>query len=156
MLAALAAALPNAGTPLPGVMTAGQPRAEDFARLAAAGCATVLDLCAPEEARGFDEPAAVAAAGLDYVNVPVRSYTPTDALFDQVRALLRDTARRPLLFHCRSANRVGGLLLPSLILDAGMDQEEALALAARVGLRHPDLARTALDYVARQRVEATR
>jgi uncharacterized protein (TIGR01244 family) len=152
----IAANLPYGGAPLPGVVTAGQPAAADFARLATAGCTTVLDLCAPEEPRGFDEPAAVTAAGLEYVNLPVRSYTPDDSLFDQVRAVLRDEARRPLLFHCRSANRVGGLLLPYLMLDQGLSQDEAVAIAVQVGLRNGDLARAALAYVARRRAAEPR
>jgi protein tyrosine phosphatase (PTP) superfamily phosphohydrolase (DUF442 family) len=155
-LAALAASLPHGGLPRPGIVTAGQPAAEDFVRLSGAGCTTVLDLCAPEEPRGFDEPAAVAAAGLTYRNVAVRGSSPDDGAFAAVRALLRDEARRPLLFHCRSANRVGGLLVPYLILDEGMGQAQALAIAARVGLRDEDLARAALDYVARQRAGVAR
>jgi protein tyrosine phosphatase (PTP) superfamily phosphohydrolase (DUF442 family) len=126
------------------------PRAEHFARLAAAGYTTVLDVSAPEEARGYDEAAVAAQAGLTYVNIPVRSYQPEDTTFDAVRTLLRDPSRRPLLFHCRSANRVGGLLLPYLILDEGRGQEEALNLAIQVGLRSQDLALAALTYVNRQ------
>lgn len=146
--------LPNVACPLPGLATAGMPRAEHYAHLAAAGYTTVLDLTAPEEARGYDEAATVARAGLTYITIPVRSYAPPDTAFDQARAVLRDPARRPLLVHCRSANRVGGLLLPYLILDVGTNQEEALALATRVGLRSPELAHTALDYIARNRGHA--
>jgi protein tyrosine phosphatase (PTP) superfamily phosphohydrolase (DUF442 family) len=154
--AALAARIPNVSQPLPGVMTAGQPRAEDFTRVAGAGFTTVLDVCAPEEARGFDEPATAAAAGLDYIVVPVRSYTPDDSVFDAARAVLNDAARRPLFFHCRSANRVGGLLLAYLMLDEGWTEDQALRAAVQVGLRNEDLARTALDYVGRRRAaEAT-
>jgi protein tyrosine phosphatase (PTP) superfamily phosphohydrolase (DUF442 family) len=149
--------LPNGGCPLAGVATAGMPRAEHFVQLAAAGYRTVLDLCAPEEARGFDEPAAAAAAGLAYINLPVRSYEPADSVFDAARAVLRDADRRPLFFHCRSANRVGGLLLPFLVLDQGMDEERALREAGRIGLRNPALARAAFDYICRRRAaEAVR
>lgn len=142
--------LANAACPLDGLATAGMPHTAHYARLAAAGYTTVLDVTAPEEERGYDEPAAVERAGLAYINIPVRSYTPPDETFDQVRSVLRDPARRPMLFHCRSANRVGGLLLPYLILDEGRRPEEALALAQRVGLRSQELTHTALDYVTRQ------
>lgn len=142
--------LVSAACPLDGLATAGMPQAAHYARLAAAGYTTVLDVTAPEEERGYDEPATVDQAGLAYINIPVRSYTPPDETFDQVRAVLRDPARRPMLFHCRSANRVGGLLLPYLILDEGRKPEEALALVQRVGLRSQELTRTALDYVTRQ------
>lgn len=149
-LAQLLASLPNAGRPLPGVITAGMPSAEHFGQLAAAGCQTVLDVSAPEEPRGFDEAALVATTGMNYVNLPVRSYQPDDTLFDQARVLLRESSHHPLLFHCRSANRVGGLLLPYLMLDEGKSQDEAIEIAVQVGLRSPELAQTALAYVERQ------
>ena len=40
-----------------------------------------------------------------------------DETFDRFRELIRDGGRRPLLVHCSSANRVGALLIPYLILD---------------------------------------
>lgn len=142
--------LKNATVPLKGVLTAGMPAIEHFDQLARSGYTTVLDVSAPEEERGFDEAAVVTATGMSYVNLPVRGASPADAIFDEVRALLRDATQRPMLFHCRSANRVGGLLVPYLMLDEGKSQEEAIDLAIKVGLRSPDLAQAALSYVARQ------
>jgi protein tyrosine phosphatase (PTP) superfamily phosphohydrolase (DUF442 family) len=126
------------------------PQAVHLQQLAAAGYTTVLDVSAPEEPRGFDEPATAAAVGLSYINLAVRSYQPPAEIFERVRALLCDAGQRPMLFHCRSANRVGGLLLPYLMLDEGKSQGEALQIAMQVGLRSPELAETALRYVASQ------
>lgn len=139
-----------AGQPLPDVATAGQPTEDDLRRLAEAGWRTVLDLRRPGEERGYDEAAAARAAGMEYVNVPVAGEVP-DESFDAVRALLADDGRRPVLFHCASANRVGALLIPFLVLDRGVGEDEALETAARVGLRSEALARQALDYVGRRR-----
>ena len=149
-LASLAAALPNGAQPLPGVITAGQPAAADLSALAGAGCRAVLDIRTPDEDRGFDEPDAARALGLEYLNVPVTSETLDDAAFARVREVLRDAGRRPLLLHCKSANRVGAVLIPYLVLDEGQPLGDACAAASRVGLRAAPLLDLARDYVARQ------
>jgi len=150
-LADIAAALPNGSVPLPDVVTAGQPSASQIAALASAGVKTVLDLRGVEEARGFDEPSAVRAGGLDYVSLAMGYEGVPDTIFDTVRDVLGDAARRPVLLHCASANRVGAALLPHLVLDHGVDRNEALERAVAVGLRHRGIAQAALDYVARKR-----
>ncbi|HUQ45315.1 MAG TPA: protein tyrosine phosphatase family protein [Gemmatimonadaceae bacterium] len=144
---ALAASLANGHLPVDGILTAGQPRADQFASLAAEGIGTVLDIRAPGEPRGFDEPAAVRAAGMEYHNIPVVAGSLTSAEFDQVRELLRAPDKRPVLFHCASANRVGALLMPYLVLDEQRSEDEALQIALDVGLRSDELAHAALDYI---------
>jgi protein tyrosine phosphatase (PTP) superfamily phosphohydrolase (DUF442 family) len=141
--------LANAGCPLPGVATGGQPAEEEFRRLAEAGYRTVVDLRAPDEPRGIDEPDVVRRAGMEYVNLPVTAQTLDDATFDRFRSLMKDPAHRPMLVHCASANRVGAILIPYLILDEGKDPSEALEIAAEVGLRSRELADMALAYVER-------
>lgn len=141
------AAIPYGRRAIEGIATAGQPSAASLTALRAAGYRTVIDLRAQDEPRGYDEPAAARAAGLDYIAVPVSSPVVPAESFDRVRELLRDPARRPALIHCATANRVGGLVLPYLMLDAGLSSDDALALARRVGLRSPEYARAALDYV---------
>jgi uncharacterized protein (TIGR01244 family) len=145
---AVAPGIPNARCPLPGVATAGQPQADHFRQVAEAGYRAVIDLRAPDEPRGFDEAAVVRAAGLRYENIPV-SGTFGDAEVDRFRAVLRDPANRPALVHCGSANRVGALLIPYLVLDEGRTTDEAVRLAREVGLRSQPLADAALAY-ARQ------
>ena len=61
---------------------------------------------------------------------------------------LQDGGRRPVLAHCSSANRVGALLIPYLILDEGSTPEKAKEIAAEVGLRSNRLERAALRYVS--------
>lgn len=141
-----AADLPNGACPLPHIGTAGQPRREHFRRLAEAGFRTVIDLRAPDEPRGFDEAAAARDAGLAYENVPVTAQTLGDAQFDRVRSLLTDSGTRPALVHCASANRVGALLIPYLLLDEGRTPAEAMEIAQRAGLRSQELAAAALRY----------
>jgi protein tyrosine phosphatase (PTP) superfamily phosphohydrolase (DUF442 family) len=146
----VAASLPFGGAPTEGVITSGQPSPAQLAGLGAAGCVTVVDLRAPSEPRGYDEPAAVTAAGMEYFPIPLTAETLGDAHFDRIREVLKDRVERPLLVHCASANRVGALLIPFFMLDERRPQAEALALAQRVGLRSPELAARALDYVRRR------
>jgi len=137
----IAPGLRNANQPLEGVATAGQPEEGHFGRLASAGYRTVIDLRGPGEDRGLDEPEAVRRAGMEYANVPVGHEDVDDETFERFRKLMAEPERRAVLVHCASANRVGALLIPYLILDEGMTAEEASRAASRVGLRSGKLRR---------------
>lgn len=140
--------LDNAFVPLPGVITAGQPTAGQIEALARDGVEVVIDLRGPAEPRGFDERAVVERLGLEYHNIPVGA-TLGAAEIERVSALLRQRSVRTVLVHCKSANRVGGAMLPYLILDEQLPRGEALATAQEIGLRSEDLARAAFAYVDR-------
>lgn len=144
----IAPGLANASCPLKGIATAGQPNEEQLRQLAENGYKTVLDLRAPAEHRGFDEAAAVRAAGMEYINLPVLG-PPDDETIDRARQVLRDETKHPVLVHCASANRVGGLLIPHFVLDRGQEPQAALNTAVSVGLRDRNLAEAALAYVDR-------
>ena len=139
--------LKDAGQPLEDVVTAGQPEAEHFERLAETGYKTVVDMRAPEEDRGLDEPEIVWRSGMEYVSIPVGHETVEDETFERVRELMRNPERRPVLVHCSSANRVGALLIPYLVLDEGKTSEEAVEMATEVGLKSDQLKQVALRYV---------
>jgi len=139
--------LENSGQPLEYVATAGQPDEENLKRVAEAGYKTVIDLRPSEEDPGFDELGAVRQAGMEYVNIPVGHETIEEETFERFRELMRDPERRPVLVHCSSANRVGALLLPYLVLDEGKSFEEAEEIASKVGLRSDELKEAALEYV---------
>lgn len=140
----------NACCPAPGLVTGGQPTIEHFRAAKAAGIETVLDIRDPMEPRPFDEPAVVEALGLRYVNVPVTGNTLDDATMERILAVVRDDSMRPVLFHCGSGNRVGGALIPYLMRDRGMSEDEATAMAMRIGLRGAELLHWGLDFAARQ------
>ena len=141
----------NACCPLPGLLTGGQPTEVQLMAAHAAGLVTVLDSRDPREPRPFDEPAFVAGLGVRYVNVPISGGTLDDTTMERLLAVLRDPAAGPVFFHCGSGNRVGGALLPYFINDHGMSQQDAVALAMRVGLRGAELMQWGLDYAARHR-----
>jgi protein tyrosine/serine phosphatase len=72
-----------------------------------------------------------------------------DKQFDAVRDILRDAGNRPALVHCQAANRVGALMLPYLTLDEHIPLDEARHMADLIGLRSPDYAALAIEYVRR-------
>ncbi len=146
-----AAGVPNAREPIPGIVTGGQPTAAQLAALKRAGCEVVLNIREPMEPQPYRTPDAVVAAGLEYVNIPVSHGPLSDETFGRVRRTVRALAgKKRVLFHCASGNRVGVTLLPFFILDQGMDEEEAVAQAMRIGMRHAGLMQEALEYVRRQ------
>lgn len=139
----------NACCPLPGLVTGGQPSAEQFRAAGEAGAVTVLDIRDPMEPRPFDEPGLAAALGLRYVNISVTGGSLDDGTMEQILAVLRDPAAKPVFFHCGSGNRVGGALIPYFMLDHGMEEDDAVALAMRIGLRGAELMEWGLDYARR-------
>jgi protein tyrosine phosphatase (PTP) superfamily phosphohydrolase (DUF442 family) len=143
--------VPNACQILPTVLTGGQPTAADLEQLKAAGGGIVLDLRDPLEPRPFDEPALTRRLGLDYVNVAVGAGTLTDATLDRILAVLREAGEQTVFVHCASGNRVGGALLPYLMLDHGLEEDDAVGQAMRVGLRSAELMEWATDYARRKR-----
>ncbi len=142
----IAPGLQNAGSPLEGVATAGQPDEEHLRILAEAGYKTVIDLRATGEDRGLDEEEIVREAGMEYVNLPVGHETIDDETFERFRRLMTDHDRRPALVHCSSANRVGALLSPYLVLDEGKERKDAVEIGKEVGLSSEELEQAALRY----------
>ena len=143
--------VPNAFEPFPGFVTGGQPQEAHLAALKRAGCQVVLDFRDPMEPRPFRTPDAVTAAGLEYRNLPVGHGALPDEVFSGVRQAVTElVGKRPALCSCNSGNRVGGALLPYLILDRGMSEEDAVTLAMRMGLRNAEAMESALAYVRKQ------
>ena len=146
-----AAGVANACEPIPGVVTGGQPTLAHLAALKRAGCEVILDIREPMEPQPFGAAAAVAAAGLEYINIPVSHGPLSDDTFDQVRRTVREMAgHKRFFFYCASGNRVGVMLLPYLMLDRGMSEDDAVTEAMRIGMRNAGLMQEALDYVSRR------
>jgi protein tyrosine phosphatase (PTP) superfamily phosphohydrolase (DUF442 family) len=145
--------VPNACEPVPGLVTGGQPSPAHLGALKAAGCDVVLDIRDPMEPRPYRAPDAVRAAGLEYVNIPVAHGGVPLETYDRIRAMVRDliAAGRKAFFHCASGNRVGATLIPFLMLDRGLDEDEAMTEAMRIGTRNAELIELALEYVRRER-----
>ena len=128
---------------------AGQFSEADLVQIREAGIQRVITLRTDGEI-DWDEQSAVEAAGIEFVAIPFRSpESLTDEVFDQIRAVLSQSDKSTL-FHCGSANRVGGTWLPWRVLDQGVDLEVALAEARKIGLRTAFIEEKAIDYIERQ------
>lgn len=133
----------------PDFCTGAQPRPEHFVMLKSRGVKTVLNLRVPEEHRAEEEKAAVEAAGMKYINIPVNYRNPTDADVDAFLKVTDDPANRPMFAHCTLAIRVGAFWLIRLVVRDGMTWEAALEEAKKVGLVNaPHLEEFAKAYIA--------
>jgi protein tyrosine phosphatase (PTP) superfamily phosphohydrolase (DUF442 family) len=146
------ARIPNACQLLPNLVTGGQPSTADLEAFRAAGGGIVLDLRDPMEPRPLDEQATTQRLGLEYVVVPVSGGTMSDTTLERIHGVLREAGDRQVFIHCGSGSRVGGALLPYLILDQGLEEEDAVNQAMRVGLRSADLMEWGLDYARRKSI----
>jgi protein tyrosine phosphatase (PTP) superfamily phosphohydrolase (DUF442 family) len=141
--------VPNACQLLPNVVTGGQPSATNLAGFKAAGGQIVLDLRDPMEPRPLDEAAQARSLGLEYIVVPVGPGTMTDETLERILGVVRQAGDRVVFVHCGSGNRVGGALLPFLMLDHGLKEEDAVDRAMRVGLRSAELMEWGISYARR-------
>jgi protein tyrosine phosphatase (PTP) superfamily phosphohydrolase (DUF442 family) len=139
----------NACQILPTVITGGQPNAAQLRALKSAGGDIVLDIRDPMEPRLVEEPDLVRQLGMEYVNIPVRPGSLDDATLERILQVLREAGDKTVFFHCGSGNRVGGALIPYFILDQGLEEQDAVDQAMRVGLRSAEIMEWGLDYARR-------
>src|ERR1700694_4583960 len=115
LLAAIAG-LTNVAEPVPGWVTGGQPSVEQFAAFKAAGGGVGPHNRDPREPRPLDEPAAVRAAGMEYVSLPIAHGAVTLDTMKQMHETLKKLTGRKALLHCSSGNRTAAGLKPYLIV----------------------------------------
>src|SRR5213593_3951695 len=118
------AGLPNAAEPVPGWITGGQPTEQQLKAFKAAGGEVVLDNRDPMEPRPFDEPAVVRVAGLEYQSLPIIHGAVTVDTMKRMHEMLRRLAGRKALLHCSSGNRTAAALIPYLMIDKKMGEED--------------------------------
>ena len=147
--------VPNACQILPQVVTGGQPSAADLEAFRDSGGGIVIDLRDPMEPRPLDELATAQRLGLEYVVVPVTAGTMTDQTLERIHGILREAGDRAVFVHCGSGSRVGGALLPHLMLEHGLEEEDAVDQAMRMGLRSADLLEWGLEYARRKSIGTT-
>ena len=139
----------NAAEPVSGWVTGGQPTEKQLAAFKAAGGEVVLDNRDTMEPRGFDEPAAARKAGLEYLSLPIVHGAVTVDTMKRMHDMLRKLAGKRALLHCSSGNRTAAALIAYLIKEDGMEEEEAVDVAMRSGLRSAELMELALEYARR-------
>jgi protein tyrosine phosphatase (PTP) superfamily phosphohydrolase (DUF442 family) len=139
--------LPNAAEPVPGWVTGGQPTDQQIKAFKAAGGEVVLDNRDPMEPRPFDEPATVRATGLEYLSLPIVHGAVTTSTMKDMHQALKTLEGRKALLHCSSGNRTAAALIPYLMVEQKMEQDDAVDLAMSIGLRSAELMEIAVDYV---------
>ncbi len=108
------------------ILLAAQPQVEDWARLAAAGYTTILNLRSDPE-RAALQGRNAEAAGLRYIYRPWPAYQLDREHIDELAAILSDPHTGRLVFHCRSATRVGLMWLLYRQLHHGWSRDQAEA-----------------------------
>jgi uncharacterized protein (TIGR01244 family) len=129
------AQLPNYNVVTRTLATAGQPSTEVLPKLGSLGFKTVINLRTPDEGAP-DERAVVESQGLRYVSVPIKGASMTLADVAAVEKVLDDPQAGPILLHCATANRTGGVWA---VIQArkGKSLEEALAAGRAAGMKSP-------------------
>jgi uncharacterized protein (TIGR01244 family) len=119
----------------PDLATAGQPSPEALGRLKDLGFRTVVNLRTDREGTA-DEKAAVETQGLRYVSVPILAETFSLADVEAVEKVIDNPSAGPVLLHCASSNRVGGVWTV-IQSRKGRSLDEALAAGREAGLHSP-------------------
>ena len=115
------------------IVSTGQPDQAVLEAARDAGFVAVVDLRTDSEDRGMDETAAVEAAGMKYVSIPVAG--ASGVTFENAK-LLDDALAGidgPVFLHCRTGNRVGALMALRASA-AGASDEDAIAAGKEAGL----------------------
>ncbi len=140
----------NETVPEEGVIFGGQPTADQLRALSKVG-GEVINLRMPEEDAGFAEPALAVELGLEYRSLPVNGEALSDpATFERFFDLL-ESAKRPVLVHCASGNRVGALYYAFLVERRGVERSQALTQARQYGLRSEALQQAVERHLDREK-----
>jgi uncharacterized protein (TIGR01244 family) len=112
---------------------AGQVTPEQLQQAAQEGFKSVLNLRSPDE-NGFlnDEQQLAEAAGLEYVNIPVKVNEINDELTTEVLGQI-DELPKPTLIHCGVSMRAGAMALMNVATRQGMTPEQAFEKAHEIG-----------------------
>ena len=128
------------------VYIAGQPSEAALAKLKERGITAVVNLRTPREMADrqlvpYDEAAAAAGLGLEYVHIPLggSDFPYTTEAVDRFAAVL-DRHAGPVLLHCTVAGRASYMWAAYLIRQRGFSLESALARGEAIGISQNPLA----------------
>jgi uncharacterized protein (TIGR01244 family) len=113
------------------------------------GYVSVINLrLATEAGANVDqERAAATVAGLKYIHLPFNAAMPDAKVVESFLAAVADKSNQPVLIHCGSANRVGGVWMIKRVLQDGWTIDRARDEAQTIGLRDPQLTAFATEYI---------
>lgn len=108
--------------------TAGQPLADEFACIRAAGYQVVINLALTTSVNAVpEERSIVEALGMEYIHLPIEWEAPTIAQLQQFFGMLQARADRPVFVHCAANKRVSVFIYLYRILILGIDPSVAAA-----------------------------
>jgi uncharacterized protein (TIGR01244 family) len=127
-------AIPNFHQVNERIYRGGQPDAQAWPELAKMGVKTVIDLRQVDEHNTAAEAQAVSAAGMNYVNIPMKGFaTPTNEQISKALALLN--SNEPVFVHCRKgADRTGAVIACYRIAHDRWQPKQALHEAKSLGM----------------------
>lgn len=130
--------LPNAKALGGDLLFGGQPTEEALRALAGQGYRTIVNTRGADEVNqmGWNEQAIVESLGMKYVAIPMAYpiHDIPDAWVREFDELMAAPDARPMLVHCSSGNRVGGIYGVWLSEKKGVGRARALDLAAAAGM----------------------
>ncbi len=129
------AGVPNFHQVNENVYRGGQPSADGWPSLAKLGVKTVIDLRRPDEHSTAEEARAVEAAGMKYVNVPMKGVVaPSEDQVTKVLTLLLNSPD-PVFVHCkRGADRTGTIIACYRMAHDRWNNKQALSEAKSLGM----------------------
>jgi protein tyrosine phosphatase (PTP) superfamily phosphohydrolase (DUF442 family) len=117
----------------PTLATAGQPTRDQFAAIAAAGFAVIINLAADDPPHALaDEADVVRGLGLDYIHIPVIWTAPTSENLADFFAALARTGDQKRFVHCIANMRVSAFTFLYRVLVEGMTPDEAAPLLHQI------------------------
>ena len=128
-------ALSNLAEPAQGVFTSGRLTDADIVSIQHSGIREVIDLTLDSETPDFDEAAAARSRGLVYRNLPIEGARGLSMENVVAFDVLLRSAKRPVLVHCASSNRVGAIAALHAAWVDGASTEQAIAIGKSWGLK---------------------
>ncbi len=124
----------NTAIPANNLTTGGQPSKSDLAEMAKNGVKVIVNLRTKGEFRKFDEKKLVESLGMKYVSIPIGD--EKDFNLNNVKLLDEALAglKSPVVVHCASSNRVGGLLALRENLIKNSSAEDSIAFGRQSGM----------------------
>lgn len=134
MAAMEAAEINNFRAPDGEVLSSGQPTVSQLGIASRSGVKHVINLRTPGEEVDFDEAQVVESLGMEYHSIPVAGGGGINAEnAASLQSLLARFEGEPVLVHCATGNRVGGLFAVNAHAN-GASVDAAIAEGARWGM----------------------
>jgi protein tyrosine phosphatase (PTP) superfamily phosphohydrolase (DUF442 family) len=130
--------------------TAGQPTAEQFAPIKAAGYQVVVNLALPDSTYALpDEARLVVEQGMEYVHIPVIWESPTSQDLDQFFAVMEARQAEKVFVHCALNWRASAFVFLYRVIRQGIPLAEARKALLQIWKPNPVWHRFISDSLAR-------